>query len=231
VSPGGRPRRVSSGPRSPQGGRRNERSLTSTTPWRSAVPPPPSPQGPGGNHRRLRLRTDSGGMAGTSVPAGNRWGDRSIPAARAVGVLQASARGARSGFGPSAGGAELEVVPRRGTKPMEDGASLRLATAARRPDSSAEQRLEGGCLPGMVSRGSGNGTARLRPRHGKKGAWRSASADSSPPGRPGSADSCSSQRCASAVRVLRGPHERWNVTGATAVVTLSGCWRGNLRGV
>ena len=49
----------------------------------------------GRNHRRLRLRTDSGGMAGTSVPAGNRWGDRSTPAARAVGVLQASARGAR----------------------------------------------------------------------------------------------------------------------------------------
>lgn len=176
----------------------------------------------GSNHRRFRLRTDSGGMVRASARAGNRRGDRSTPARE---------RSVTGRLRPVGWWSGARVVPRRGTKPMEGGTPSQLATAARRPDSSAEQRLEGGCLPRAVSRGFGNGTARLRLRHGKKGAWRSASADSSPSGRPGFADSCSSQPRASAVRVLRGPCIRWNVTGATAVVTPSGCWRGNLRGV
>jgi hypothetical protein len=79
-------------PRSPQGGRRIERSLTSKTPWRSAVPPLPVPQGSGRDTAdsnsgqtpaaRCALRCISATAGGIDPPAARaaRWsGGRGQP--------------------------------------------------------------------------------------------------------------------------------------------------------
>jgi hypothetical protein len=78
-------------PRSPRGGRRNERSLTSKTPWRSAVPPPLDPQGSGGITADFVSGQTPAARPALRRRGENRRRDRSTPAARAVGHFRASA--------------------------------------------------------------------------------------------------------------------------------------------
>jgi hypothetical protein len=218
-------------PRSPQGGRRNERSLTSTTPWRSAVPPPPSPQGPGGTTadfgsgqtpaawQALRCRP---GTAGGIVPSRPR--ERSVPAG--------FGRRRPSGFGP-AGPVERSSKSYLGGEqsPWKMGRHCSWqqrhgVPTRQRSNASKAAVSRGGWRAALATErlDSCSGTGR-RVRGGPFRRIRAHPVDPVP------RIPAALQRRASAVRVLRGPHERWNVTGATAVVTPSGCWRGNLRGV
>ena len=193
-------------PRSPQGGRRIERSLTSRTPWRSAVPPLPVPQGSGRDTAdpapdRLRRHDAHFGMRrqpleGSCPP---RPRERSVRARlRSGACFQASAR---SPVERRARATALRNVPRRGTKPMEDEVSC-----VRQRSCGASTRQRSNASKAAVSRGGGcEGPATDRRSFAlgtrRKNAWRSASADSSPsvfsaPPIPGS-------RCARARRVPR----------------------------
>jgi hypothetical protein len=175
-------------PRSPQGGRRIERSLTSQTPWRSAVPPLPVPQGSG------RDTADSGSGQTPAARCALRCASATAggidPPGRASGQVERRARATA-----------LRNVPRRGTKPMEDEVSC-----VRQRSCGASTRQRSNASKAAVSRGGGcEGPATDRRSFAlgtrRKNAWRSASADSSPsvfsaPPIPGS-------WCARARRVLR----------------------------
>jgi hypothetical protein len=202
-------------PRSPQGGRRIERSLTSQTPWRSAVPPLPVPQGSG------RDTADSGSGQTPAARCALR-----CASATAGGIVHPAARAARCSGGrgqprygtylegeqspwkmkcPASGNGRVALrlgsgaTPRRRLSPEVAGARVRQRISAPSP-SAREERMRGGPL------------RRIR-------AHRSSRLLRFPaPGARERVGFC-------------GRNERRNVKGATAVVTRCGCWRGNLRGV